>query len=111
MTDVVVCGSCHEDVKEVLVCAHSPRGLEHYVTGTGQLILVHRRANCQGEWCVIHRPSNHVLVHCPTHWRWDRFMMERICEHGVGHPDPDDIAWTKQDTVHGCDGCCGASLD
>lgn len=29
--------------------------------------------------------------------------MERICPHGVGHPDPDD---TNPDTVHGCDGCC-----
>jgi hypothetical protein len=30
--------------------------------------------------------------------------MERICDHGVGHPDPDEFmadVW-----VHGCDGCC-----
>lgn len=44
-----------------------------------------------------------------THWRPDRGIMERVCEHGVGHPDPDDVkvqagGWTE--TIHGCDGCC-----
>ncbi|WP_169807239.1 hypothetical protein [Herbidospora cretacea] len=48
-------------------------------------------------------------------WRSDRGLMERLCRHGVGHPDPDDIdrkrrargddfAWAE--AVHGCDGCC-----
>lgn len=34
--------------------------------------------------------------------------MERICKHGIGHPDPDDLkvqsSWAEG--VHGCDGCC-----
>lgn len=30
-------------------------------------------------------------------------MMERMCPHGIGHPDPDEITL---DVVHGCDGCC-----
>lgn len=57
--------------------------------------------------------------------RYDRWCMaERICPHGVGHPDPDSIEWMKrtifqdQDgiknciydmaggSIHGCDGCC-----
>ena len=47
----------------------------------------------------------------PTQWRPDRQMMERICPHGVGHPDPDDVAYHDSigDTsfaVHSCDGCC-----
>lgn len=48
----------------------------------------------------------------PTHWRADRGLMERICPHGVGHPDPDDLAWQEEHRpqaaagVHGCDGCC-----
>ena len=39
-------------------------------------------------------------------------IMERLCEHGIGHPDPDDASWRKDntpnnaDTIHGCDGCC-----
>lgn len=41
--------------------------------------------------------------------------MERICPHGVGHPDPDHIAFVERvagkdvasvEAVHGCDGCC-----
>lgn len=38
-----------------------------------------------------------------SHWRDDRSFMERICPHGVGHPDPDD---EHADPIHGCDGCC-----
>ena len=76
-----------------------------YVTGTGQKLRnVHKPSKCANEHCVIHRPSEHSMRAFPTHWREDRGFMERICPHGVGHPDPDDpIA----DTVHGCDGCCG----
>jgi hypothetical protein len=37
--------------------------------------------------------------------------MERVCTHGIGHPDPDHIAFLPKDkrrweSVHGCDGCC-----
>ena len=40
----------------------------------------------------------------PQHFRDDRGIMERICPHGVGHPDPDD--YLAGDGMHGCDGCC-----
>jgi hypothetical protein len=39
-------------------------------------------------------------------------MMERICPCGVGHPDPDDLAFKKRmgmddsEGIHGCCGCC-----
>lgn len=75
-----------------------------YITGTGQLLTdVHYRSKCSGKPCCIHNPSNHHMVTWPTHWRGDRQMMERLCPHGVGHPDPDEI---NLDTIHGCDGCC-----
>jgi hypothetical protein len=35
--------------------------------------------------------------------RFDRSFMERICVHGVGHPDPDSAG---ADPLHACDGCC-----
>lgn len=76
-----------------------------YTTGTGQELLgVHPPERCAGQHCVIHNPSDHAMRDFPTHWRNDRKIMERICPHGVGHPDPDEI---NPDTVHGCDGCCG----
>jgi hypothetical protein len=48
-------------------------------------------------------------------WRGDRKMFERICPHGIGHPDPDHMAWYRRtygtesayyEGIHGCDGCC-----
>ena len=40
------------------------------------------------------------------HWRIDRYIVERICPHGIGHPDPNQILPTDDDGQHGCDGCC-----
>lgn len=72
-------------------------------TDTGQVVFVHDPDKCAGQHCCIHNPSDHPLNTAPLHWRGDRGIMERICEHGIGHTDPDDIA---KSGVHGCDGCC-----
>ena len=91
--------------------------MEEYTTGTGQKVLVHDKSKCEGTHCCVHNPSDHHMKDWPTHWRDDRLLIERICEHGVGHPDPDDLAfkrnvlkWTDKqievEEVHGCDGCC-----
>lgn len=87
--------------------------------GTGNKLKVHDRSQCAGEFCSIHNPSNHIMKDWPTHWREDRGIMERMCECGVGHPDPDDIAFkrrmaikqfpsapTYDEGIHGCCGCC-----
>ena len=34
----------------------------------------------------------------------DGHFTERLCPHGIGHPDPDDTRAAKR--IHGCDGCC-----
>lgn len=91
-------------------------GLQH----PQSVFKVHPATQCAGEFCCIHNPSNHRLRDAPLNFRFDRGITERICEHGVGHPDPDSgdflkrvdperykrIAWG----IHGCDGCCGPSL-
>lgn len=71
--------------------------------GGQRLRNVHLKGVCLGPHCCIHNPSPHHMVEWPQNWRPDRRIMERLCPHGVGHPDPDD---PTQDTVHGCDGCC-----
>ena len=38
--------------------------------------------------------------------REDRRRIERICEHGVGHPIGATDKWEDWMGVHGCDGCC-----
>lgn len=90
--------------------------MEPYTTGTGQKLLVHSKKDCRGKHCVIHTPSEHSMREFPTHWRFDQNLMERICPHGIGHPDPDDMSYKKMimkpeafkwEGVHGCDGCCG----
>lgn len=90
--------------------------METYVTGTGQRVRVHEKKDCKGEHCVIHNPSDHPMRSFRTHWRDDRKLMERICPHGIGHPDPDDIAFKRRvrgdkfadlEMIHGCCGeCC-----
>lgn len=69
-----------------------------------KLVNVHAEGECKNATaCPIHSPSQNSMRDYSQHWRYDRSFMERICVHGVGHPDPDD---TGADPVHGCDGCC-----
>lgn len=101
---------------ELYRAPHRSQTHERFTTGTGQHILVHLQGpSCVKYGCVIHAPSKHIMDNWPTNWRPDRLMMERVCSHGIGHPDPDDIAYKvramgKREgegyAVHGCDGCC-----
>jgi hypothetical protein len=61
--------------------------------------------------CPIHRPTPHHMRQWPMVLRASRNrLIERTCEHGIGHPDPDSAPWVMKmfaDTgIHGCDGCC-----
>jgi hypothetical protein len=84
---------------------------EMLIEGRVRLVNVHPPEKCAGRACVVHNPSDHHMREWPLHWRDDRGIFERICEHGVGHPDPDQFEywdslgqeWQK---VHGCCGCC-----
>lgn len=87
-------------------------GTEEWTDDFGnKLVGVHPHSQCQGRPCAIHNPSDHHMRGMKLLWRQDWQMLERICEHGVGHPDPDDAAYWRSvsqplKTVHGCDGCC-----
>lgn len=83
-------------------------------TDTGQLVWnVHPARRCEGRGCWVHHPSSHHMTEWPIHLRRDKgyLTVERICAHGVGHPDPDDVAFNaslgRHVSFHGCDGCCG----
>lgn len=71
-------------------------------------LQVHSPDKCAGGICCIHNPSDHHMKSWEMNWRGDRGIMERLCTHGVGHPDPDDLLMRTSDSygVHGCDGCC-----
>ena len=77
--------------------------METVALTSGQTVIVHNKELCKDRFCCIHNPSNHHMIDWPQVWRDDRKLMERVCPHGIGHPDPDDIS---KDKIHGCDGCC-----
>lgn len=83
--------------------------------GVNTPVMVHSVDSCQGRRCVLHNPTDHHM----RSWRWlmrtDKSMLiERICPHGINHPDPDslyfftDVAKYGGEGIgnHGCDGCC-----
>lgn len=82
----------------------------------GAIVRTHGIIACEGEPCALHNPSDHPLRDAPMVFRADRgFLIERTCQHGVGHPDPDSVAYLASVSdddgwgVHGCDGCCRAT--
>lgn len=79
--------------------------LEHT---TSYFSKMHSVDKCAGEFCTIHNRSDHSMRSFPQRWRGDRGIMERICTHGIGHPDPDDwrLNLGADSGTHGCDGCC-----
>lgn len=67
----------------------------------------HAADACSGNYCTIHNRSKHSMRKFPQHWRADRAIMERICPHGIGHPDPDEINLDIAGrSIHGCCGIC-----
>lgn len=82
-----------------------------YVDEVGQhLVNVHKLIDCAGP-CPVHRPTDHHMRTWPIVWRGDRGIFERLCEHGIGHPDPDSMYYSAEfgagdSGIHGCDGCC-----
>ncbi len=87
----------------------APAGKEWVELTGGQSLLAHAPTLCADAGaCTIHNPSDHHMRDWPQNWRDERLLMERICPHGVGHPDPDDVRLQAglDSGTHGCDGCC-----
>lgn len=83
-------------------------GTARYELEGGQIIYnVHPQDRCAGRPCPVHNRTGHHMRAFPQHFRADRGFMERICPHGVGHPDPDELPPILYLAgIHGCDGCC-----
>ena len=73
-------------------------------------VRIHPKSACEGH-CPFHNPSDHHMKDWPILIRYSG-LVERTCPHGIGHPDPDSLAYlSEQDQkgylgIHGCDGCC-----
>ena len=83
-----------------------PKGIER---------KLHAATRCVPAPCPFHNPTAHKMIAWPIVIR-ETLLVERQCPHGIGHPDPDSIAWMDREGppgakgswgVHGCDGCCG----
>jgi hypothetical protein len=90
----------------------------------GVVVMNHAPHLCEGGFCPIHNPSNHHMRDWPITFRSDRtvwcpacerehglVLTERICDCGIGHPDPDSLAYLNLHApggwgTHGCCGCC-----
>lgn len=92
-----------------------PEGMERWTDDFGNELLVHAKIKCKDQdYCSIHKPTQHIMTDMPRYYRPDRSLMERICEHGIGHPDPDHMRFLREqvgiasmlELVHGCCGCC-----
>jgi hypothetical protein len=86
--------------------------MEKNVLVGGMRLDTHDKGSCKGEYCTIHNFSDHHMVKWNQNWRGDRQIMERICGHGIGHIDPDEVEGVAKDSYllnHGCDGCCNPS--
>lgn len=73
-------------------------------------LYIHDKKDCSGR-CAFHNPSDHHMRDWPMYWRADTGVLERQCEHGIGHPDPDQEKYFMErgegwKMEHGCDGCC-----
>ena len=86
--------------------------LTKFANGTYQ---THGPKICKGPNCVLHNPSKHHMVKWPMILRAS-LLVERRCPCGIGHPDPDSVAYFAGVNpeyaplnVHGCCGDC--SLD
>lgn len=87
-------------------------------TRLGHDVVLHHHGpdECWGDWCCLHKPSKHNLSEAPLRWNDNQRLMERLCPHGLGHPDPDGLAAERRigrDPVaaHDCDGCCDRPVD
>lgn len=99
-----------EQFEEHLKSIEEQALVKHQLENSNQVLMnVHSLDECLGDYCTIHNMSDHHMRSWRQHWRADWGFMERICEHGIGHPDPDEYLLSIRPGiagVHGCDGCC-----
>lgn len=80
--------------------------------GHSTLRNVHTPQAC-GPVCWVHRPTDHPMRTWPANWRQNGKLLERVCECGNLHPDPDDLEarrlrGDRHEFEHHCCGCCNA---
>ena len=88
---------------------------DKFIDDFGNTYWVHKRVVCTGTHCAIHNPSDHHMKTWPMLVRAST-LIERMCGHRCGHPDPDSVAFFESVgkghlSSHGCDLCCWSPRD
>ena len=99
----------------MILIKHAETGYYIQVLENPDAILTntHNPSLCEDRGCAIHdHPSDHPLNGAPLNWRNTDVILERICEHGMPHPDRDSATFEASvgnhyKNEHDCDGCCG----
>ena len=97
--------------KAPFIVLFEPTETTYMLENSNNVILenVHKAAECVGDTCAIHKKTKHHMRGMPQVWRPDRGTIERLCEHGVGHVDPDSpFPKGSYEWIHGCceSACC-----
>lgn len=77
-----------------------------------RLNFVHSQMACAYRHCAIHGTASiHPLSMEPLIWDDDYQTVQRLCAHGIKHPDKDNVDYFEEiggfPYVHNqCDGCC-----
>lgn len=84
----------------------------------GTLTRVHPAANCSGEHCWVHNPSDSHMKTWPVAWDAHSRIAYRLCpEHRHPHPDLDDFRYRHRysakysgwfENMYGKHECCPA---
>jgi len=102
------------DRSPVVLATHTWVPADSPAVGNMSLAAPHDPALCAGRTCSRHHPSLHHMRTWPRVWRQSYGYSDRMCPHGLGHPDPDDVVHLQAlggaRTAHACDGCCIAPL-
>lgn len=115
-------GFDHEESERKLQAAHTAvERLERaeeavgntFTTDTGiTLHHVHDAGNCEGPFCVVHKPAPGPWSSWDVHWREDWRLMVRICPHDVHHVAIEEmlrmplLGLIAHDHPEGCDCAC-----
>lgn len=94
--------------------------LDLFTDSSGREWRVHKKAICADSYCAIHNPSEHPLKDAKIVLRSGspfsskpHGFVERFCPCGIGHSDPDSVAFYDSIGYTGTDvhGCCGHCVE
>lgn len=95
--------------------SHPSLQMDSFLNPDGVKWTIHGKEGCNGKPCAFHNPTNHHMNSWPLDLNKEKnLLFERVCKHGVRHPDPDSYNYlsslepskSAELMNHDCDNCC-----